>query len=304
MAKPGSSEMTAAELEAMHYGLRAAASGIMARLDAVPPPTTTPPAPTRQDDDDRRSDARRRDVDTHKKVVADDDDVVRRGDLKSIIKDAIREAREEERKEREEEDDPDREESEELAADDDGKQQHDDDDDRHRRRDDRRTNRRARADKQLNDLNLIAELQQDWAKIAMAHGQRPVRPMDGERPLSFDRRCARMFQQFSEKWKRADLANCDSGVLAIASPEIRADALQAAYRPAQVVPGMLREIKTRDRAGREVSEFVGDVDTWLNQFSLPVQRARFDRDEIRETKRKLHDLDLKARLHAADRKAP
>jgi hypothetical protein len=136
---------------------------------------------------------------------------------------------------------------------------------------DRRTTPRARTDE---EIDRIAEEQQAWDAVAQMHGERISRPTDGETIDTYARRCAKKFQKHSAKWEKIDLSALPSQVLAIATPEIRADAIKAAYHSDPATPGLLREIRRADRTGRMISEFVGPVAATLAPFRLPVMRVR------------------------------
>jgi hypothetical protein len=144
-------------------------------------------------------------------------------------------------------------------------------------RDLRRSIRRPRSltDDEMNDL---AERQQEWDRVAQMHGLRASRPMDGERIESYDRRMAKVFQKHSPKWKDSDLAAFPiEAVTKIIAPEIRADSAAAAYRVEPSEGAMLREVRKADRTGRIISEFVGPVNAIngaLAPFRMPSARVR------------------------------
>lgn len=129
-----------------------------------------------------------------------------------------------------------------------------------------------------DELNALAERQQDWDRVAQMHGLRASRPLDGERIESYDRRLAKVFQKHSPKWKDTDLSVLPVElVTSIIAPEIRADSVSAAYRVEPDHNGRLREVRKTDRAGRVISEFVGPVDAVngaLAPFSMPSARVR------------------------------
>lgn len=111
-----------------------------------------------------------------------------------------------------------------------------------------------------DELNELSEKQGEWDKVAQMHGLRAARPLDGERIASYDRRMAKVFQKHSSKWKDADLSAMPiDAVTRIIAPEIRADAVTAAYRVDPAEGGMQREVRRQDRTGRWISEFVGPV---------------------------------------------
>ena len=112
-----------------------------------------------------------------------------------------------------------------------------------------------------DELNALAERQQEWDRVAQMHGERASRPLDGERIESYDRRLAETFKKHSPKWKGEDLSAMPIEVVSkIIAPEIRTDAVTAAYRVEPNAGGLLREVRKTDRTGRIISEFVGPVD--------------------------------------------
>jgi hypothetical protein len=214
---------------------------------------------------------RRHDDDRKRKRRHDDDDAETEEE---------REAKAEEREEEEER---------EVEADDDKRDRRrkrddgtrSDDDDRHHARDDGMradsaiARERAKSDAEVDRL---AELQTEWSRVGLAHGdRRSFQPMMGEGPNSYDRRFAKAYQRYSDKWGTADFNSLPASVIKIAAADVRADAMTAAYRPEAGADPVLREVKRIDRAGRTISEFVGPVNAingMLAPFRLPVQRAR------------------------------
>ncbi len=108
-------------------------------------------------------------------------------------------------------------------------------------------------------------------EVAAAWGVATTKPFFGESINAYRRRCLRSFQQHSADFAGVDLARVPHELLDVAERTIYADALKAAFSPASAGAGRLREIKKTDPTGRVVSEFVGDVSAWLNDFKGPVQ---------------------------------
>jgi hypothetical protein len=129
-----------------------------------------------------------------------------------------------------------------------------------------------------DELNNLAERQQEWDRVAQMHGQRASRPLDGERIESYDRRLSKMFQKHSPRWKDHDLTQMPIEVVTkVVAPDIRADAITAAYRVEPSEGAMLREVRKADRTGRIISEFVGPVNALngaLAPFRMPSARVR------------------------------
>lgn len=137
------------------------------------------------------------------------------------------------------------------------------------------------------EKNAIAEAQQEWATVAQMHGVAPLRPAYGESSLDFNLRAARKFQSHSEKWKDADLKQLPPINQSIACGEVRADAMQAAYRELPNTPGqLLREVRTPDITGRIHTKFFGPVladNGMIAPFAPPLMWIKkFDRNAGRQ----------------------
>jgi hypothetical protein len=249
----------------------------------------------KRDDDDKRDDAEECEEEEEKEAKGDDDkrddaeeEEEKKSEPEPMASDDDR--RKDRRKDARRDDDDDRKDARRRDDDDDRKDdRRDDDDDRKDRRSDTayRNLQREFADLKRSlhrprmsddELNALAERQQEWDSVAQMHGQRASRPLDGERIESYDRRLAKTFQKYSEKWKSTDLSDMPISVVTkVIAPEIRADARQAAYRSDPSPGAMQREIIKTDRTGRRISEFVGPVDAangMFKPFELPPLRFR------------------------------
>lgn len=134
---------------------------------------------------------------------------------------------------------------------------------------------RVLSDEQLNQLS--AE-QHEWDKVAQAHGQKAPRFMDGESPDAYNRRLVRMFQKHSPRWKNEDMGKLPLGMITrVITPEVRADAVRAAYNPSVSPNGMQHMITREDQTGRRYYEFAGPVDApngTLAPFKMPALRVK------------------------------
>lgn len=89
-------------------------------------------------------------------------------------------------------------------------------------------------------------------------------PLAHERPGEYRRRLVAGLSGYSDRWRKADFDAMSDDVLAIAGPQVRADAI-ANGKTAGLRPGELREI-TKNNGGAVISEFIGDPDTtWFGQ---------------------------------------
>ena len=84
----------------------------------------------------------------------------------------------------------------------------------------------------------------------------------------------RGLQAYSDSYKSVNLASIkDAQLLNIAEKQIFNDALMAAKSPTMFAPDQLIEIHEKDRAGRTITEFRGDMEAWLGEFKLPASRV-------------------------------
>lgn len=145
---------------------------------------------------------------------------------------------------------------------------------------------RARMDSDIADLKKKVDAfpakteepaEEDPAKMADAqaaadavyaqHASAAPRALRGETLLAYRRRLAKGMQAHSPSWKDIPLDALPDSALAVAERQIYADSVQAAKNPVGLPAGQLREIIKTDRTGRRVTEFAGDVGSWLSQFA-------------------------------------
>jgi len=65
----------------------------------------------------------------------------------------------------------------------------------------------------------------------------------------------------------------DAAMLEIVEKRVYADALAASRGTGALAKGQLIEIQKKDRAGRIITEFRGDMEAWLGDFKLPSSRV-------------------------------
>ena len=121
--------------------------------------------------------------------------------------------------------------------------------------------------------------QVQWERVAHAFGDSAgaPRPLNGETFVEYSRRLTAPYKKHSKDWKDTDLSTLQEQALGIAGRQIRADALQAAAHPSDVPAGVLREIRQRDQAGREIIRFVGsdDAAAWVG-FTFGDKKVRIN----------------------------
>lgn len=125
---------------------------------------------------------------------------------------------------------------------------------------------RELTDEERNEIS-AAESRLD--SVAFKFGEKAPRSLQGETPLAYRRRGVSQYQKYSPEWSGVKLAGLSDDAFAIAERQILDSAEKAAMSPAALPKdGVLREIKERDAAGRQVSRFVGaSPKSWMSDFS-------------------------------------
>ena len=118
------------------------------------------------------------------------------------------------------------------------------------------------------DYASMADMQARADSAYSGFGARAPGPMQGETVSAYRIRLARGLQSHSTAWSGVDLKALPTSALAIAEEAIYADAATAARSAAGVPEGHLREIRRRDGANREITEFVGDPNSWMGDFRM------------------------------------
>lgn len=252
------------ELQAMKAAMTALSQRIetMSRKDAAKPDMTEEEAETRAG-----AKSKLPVPEWAKKTRSDDDAPVELSEIASMLKLILRHLGED---------------GEEGEADDDGRRK--DRGGKRRRRDDTKPEEpepTATAGDD-DDPAAMAEARQRCDSAALMNGVSIERPRIGDSVAGFMRRAGTQLQRLAPKsrYHNADLnLVSDKRTLREVFYQIADDATAAAYDPQTVPAGTLREVVETDRTGRRLTRFVGSP-TWLDTFSLPVQRARFDRRKI------------------------
>ena len=100
--------------------------------------------------------------------------------------------------------------------------------------------------------------------VYQAFGDAAPRPLLGEDLPAYRRRLASGMKAHSAKLKSVNLgAIKDETAFSFMEDQIYADAMSAALKPVDLPAGQLREIKSRDTTGRQISTFVGEPRTWM-----------------------------------------
>jgi 8-oxo-dGTP pyrophosphatase MutT (NUDIX family) len=118
----------------------------------------------------------------------------------------------------------------------------------------------------VSDRDALSAAQARWDSVAQMLGDTVPAPLHGESPIAYRQRLASRFQKHSDKFKGIRLDSLDGVVFDTVEEQIRMDAQAYAKSPAVSPTGRLIPIVRRDEAGRQITEYSGDMDAWLGHF--------------------------------------
>lgn len=125
------------------------------------------------------------------------------------------------------------------------------------------------------DYRALISNQAKYDTVYQAFGDSAPRFLDGEMLSAYRRRVTADMQKHSPAWKSVDLGLIKSDeAFDIAETQIMSDSMGVALNPTDIPVGILREIKTRDKTGREISTFFGRSKDWMGSFSGPGRKAK------------------------------
>jgi len=121
---------------------------------------------------------------------------------------------------------------------------------------------------------VMADCQAKADSVYSAFGKSASRPLQGETLMSYRKRMVRGLQAHSDEMKNVNInAIKDEAMLSVVEKRVFADALAASRGNGAIAKGQLIEIHKKDRAGRTITEFRGDMEAWLGEFKLPASRV-------------------------------
>ncbi|WP_254601383.1 NUDIX domain-containing protein [Burkholderia lata] len=116
------------------------------------------------------------------------------------------------------------------------------------------------------DRDQLSAAQARWDSVAQMFGDNVPAPLHGESPLAYRQRLASKYQKHSASFKGIRFDSLDSDSFTAVEEQIRMDAQTYAKSPAVSPSGKLIPIIRRDEAGRQITEYSGDMDAWLGHF--------------------------------------
>ena len=124
------------------------------------------------------------------------------------------------------------------------------------------------------DEAVMADCQAKADSVYSAFGKSASRPLSGESLTAYRKRMVRGLQAHSDEMKNVNInAIKDEAMLAVVEKRVYADAIAASRGTGAITKGQLIELHKKDRAGRTITEFRGDMEAWLGDFKLPAYRV-------------------------------
>jgi 8-oxo-dGTP pyrophosphatase MutT (NUDIX family) len=128
--------------------------------------------------------------------------------------------------------------------------------------------------KDMNDADHMAltDCQARADDVFSDFGLHGPRPLQGETPATYERRCVRMLKEHSPTWKAAalDTAFADEASFAIVREQVYREAKQTANNPVNIPAGRLLE-RTRNEGGHIIKTFVGQPRDWMDPMAGATQ---------------------------------
>ena len=121
---------------------------------------------------------------------------------------------------------------------------------------------------------VMADCQAKADSVYSAFGKSASRPLSGESLTAYRKRMVRGLQAHSDEMKNVNInAIKDEAMLTVVEKRVYADAIAASRGTGAIAKGQLIELHKKDRAGRTITEFRGDMEAWLGDFKLPAYRV-------------------------------
>ncbi|SDH09729.1 ADP-ribose pyrophosphatase YjhB, NUDIX family [Paraburkholderia phenazinium] len=117
-----------------------------------------------------------------------------------------------------------------------------------------------------SDRDALSAAQSRWDSVAQMFGETVSAPLHGESPIAYRKRLAEKFKKHSQSFKAIRFDSIDDESFTGIEAQILNDAQAYARSPAVSPAGRLIPIVRHDSAGRQITEWSGDMDVWLNHF--------------------------------------
>lgn len=134
------------------------------------------------------------------------------------------------------------------------------------------------------DRDQLSVAQRRADSLAQMFGDSVQPPLHGEGPIAYRKRLAAKFQKYSPSLKTVKLDSQSPEAFALMEERIYNDAQNVALNPASAPKGRLIPSVRVDAAGRQITTYTGDIDSWLTHFKSPGYSATINRNLHNENK--------------------
>ena len=130
----------------------------------------------------------------------------------------------------------------------------------------------------IEDRNAIATARKRADSVYAALGRTTPEILPGESPMAFRHRLADGLKDLSVTLKKTVMDALPDDVFGTIETHVYADAMEAAKRPTQNAPLVLRPHTYQDSTGHQVTEYFGDNLAWMSPFMTGGQRVKVNRN--------------------------
>jgi hypothetical protein len=127
------------------------------------------------------------------------------------------------------------------------------------------------------DVDALAAAQHRADSVMAPFGERASPPIAGETPLDYRRRLLAKIAPRSPEFKNSRFGSLDAGTLPVIEERVYTDAANAARTAADATAGVLVPFEERDRTGRVITKYRGDIAAFLAPFTLNGCSGHFNR---------------------------
>ncbi|EKJ5424102.1 NUDIX hydrolase [Salmonella enterica] len=125
----------------------------------------------------------------------------------------------------------------------------------------------------VEDESSLAEAQAKADSAYSNMGRRAPAPFAGEKSMDYRKRALIGAQKLAKKFSDVDIRSVsDSATLAVLEDQIYQAAKDSVQWAVENTPGYLRKTVRMDEAGRRITEYQGDPNSWLNAFKIQPRR--------------------------------
>jgi hypothetical protein len=128
-----------------------------------------------------------------------------------------------------------------------------------------------------SERSALANAQARADSVAVMFADRAPPPIGGETSLDYRKRMLRRFQAHSPRFKETRFDSYDEASVSTVEDVIYHDAINRAREPGDTRPGQLMAFEERDRAGRTITKYSGDILGFMAPFMTGATTGTINR---------------------------